>query len=73
MEIVPESVTLGKIHQEFGLSGTLREDTLEKWFHERNKTKEQYEKVEMSFNLTIYCCVLYVAAVCLIMCCVCRL
>lgn len=54
MEIVPESVTLGKIHQEFGLSGTLREDTLEKWFHERNKTKEQYEKVEPSFNHTFY-------------------
>ena len=49
--MVPDAVTLGNIQQEWGLAGSLREDTLEKWFHMWNKTNEDYEKVNTDCNV----------------------
>ncbi|XP_070475349.1 phosphatidylinositol 3-kinase C2 domain-containing subunit gamma isoform X9 [Equus przewalskii] len=45
VQLVPDAVTLAKIHRRSGLIGPLKENTIKKWFTRHNHLKMDYEKM----------------------------
>uniref|UniRef100_A0A8C5Y3K9 Phosphatidylinositol-4-phosphate 3-kinase catalytic subunit type 2 gamma n=1 Tax=Microcebus murinus TaxID=30608 RepID=A0A8C5Y3K9_MICMU len=49
VQMVPDAVTLAKIHRHSGLIGPLKENTIKKWFSQHNHLKADYEKALRNF------------------------
>ncbi|XP_051011482.1 phosphatidylinositol 3-kinase C2 domain-containing subunit gamma [Acomys russatus] len=66
IEMVPDAVTLAKIHLHSGLIGPLKENTIKKWFSQHNQLKEDYEKALRNFfhSCAGWCVVTFILGVC---------
>uniref|UniRef100_A0A2K6LFA7 Phosphatidylinositol-4-phosphate 3-kinase catalytic subunit type 2 gamma n=2 Tax=Rhinopithecus bieti TaxID=61621 RepID=A0A2K6LFA7_RHIBE len=66
VQMVPDAVTLAKIHRHSGLIGPLKEDTIKKWFSQHNHLKADYEKVLRNFFYSCagWCVVTFILGVC---------
>ncbi|XP_031239586.1 phosphatidylinositol 4-phosphate 3-kinase C2 domain-containing subunit gamma isoform X2 [Mastomys coucha] len=66
IEMVPDAVTLAKIHLHSGLIGPLKENTIKKWFSQHNHLKEDYEKALRNFFYSCagWCVVTFILGVC---------
>lgn len=64
--MVPDAVTLAKIHRHFGPIGPLKENTIKKWFSQHNPLKADYEKVLRNFFYSCagWCVVTFILGVC---------
>ncbi|EHB15684.1 Phosphatidylinositol-4-phosphate 3-kinase C2 domain-containing gamma polypeptide [Heterocephalus glaber] len=66
VQMVPDAVTLAKIHRHSGLIGPLKENTIKKWFSQHNHIKEDYEKALSNFFCSCagWCVVTFILGVC---------
>nr|XP_044631122.1 phosphatidylinositol 4-phosphate 3-kinase C2 domain-containing subunit gamma isoform X2 [Equus asinus] len=66
VQLVPDAVTLAKIHRRSGLIGPLKENTIKKWFSRHNHLKVDYEKALRNFFYSCagWCVVTFILGVC---------
>ncbi|ELV11252.1 Phosphatidylinositol-4-phosphate 3-kinase C2 domain-containing subunit gamma [Tupaia chinensis] len=66
VQMVPDAVTLAKIHRHFGLTGPLKENTIKKWFSQHNPLKADYDKALRNFFYSCagWCVVTFILGVC---------
>ncbi|XP_014420977.2 phosphatidylinositol 4-phosphate 3-kinase C2 domain-containing subunit gamma isoform X1 [Camelus ferus] len=66
VQMVPDAVTLAKIHRHSGLIGPLKENTIKKWFSQHNPSKAAYEKALRNFFYSCagWCVVTFILGVC---------
>ncbi|KAM6161680.1 phosphatidylinositol 3-kinase C2 domain-containing subunit gamma isoform 2-T2 [Erethizon dorsatum] len=66
VQMVPDAVTLAKIHRHSGLIGPLKENTIKKWFSQHNHVKADYEKALRNFFYSCagWCVVTFILGVC---------
>ncbi|XP_022350878.1 phosphatidylinositol 4-phosphate 3-kinase C2 domain-containing subunit gamma isoform X1 [Enhydra lutris kenyoni] len=66
VQMVPDAITLAKIHRHAGLIGPLKENTIKKWFSQHNHLKEDYEKALKNFFCSCagWCVVTFILGVC---------
>ncbi|XP_039738507.1 phosphatidylinositol 3-kinase C2 domain-containing subunit gamma isoform X1 [Pteropus medius] len=66
VQMVPDAVTLAKIHQHSGLIGPLKENTIKKWFSQHNHLRADYEKALKNFFYSCagWCVVTFILGVC---------
>ncbi|XP_049551036.1 phosphatidylinositol 3-kinase C2 domain-containing subunit gamma isoform X3 [Orcinus orca] len=66
VQMVPDAITLAKIHRHSGLIGPLKENTIKKWFSQHNHLKVDYEKALRNFFYSCagWCVVTFILGVC---------
>ncbi|EHH66130.1 Phosphatidylinositol-4-phosphate 3-kinase C2 domain-containing subunit gamma, partial [Macaca fascicularis] len=66
VQMVPDAVTLAKIHRHSGLIGPLKENTIKKWFSQHNHLQTDYEKALRNFFYSCagWCVVTFILGVC---------
>ncbi|KAM5262762.1 phosphatidylinositol 3-kinase C2 domain-containing subunit gamma [Ctenodactylus gundi] len=66
VQMVPDAVTLAKIHRHAGLMGPLKENTVQKWFSQHNHLQADYEKALRNFFYSCagWCVATFILGIC---------
>ncbi|NWZ47467.1 P3C2G kinase, partial [Haliaeetus albicilla] len=66
VQMVPDAITLAKIHRESGLIGPLKENTIKKWFRHHHPLESSYQEAVRNFFYSCagWCVVTFILGVC---------